>query len=133
MRGRFTRVRFVLLLATLLAGSFTFAQEPGRARFQVAGLVTERDSGEPVVMASVVIRELGLWAVTDADGRFVLTGVLAGRHELEVDLLGYETLKRPLDVKGNISKLKLELAVSSLTLDEVVEAVMKIIEEKRNS
>jgi outer membrane receptor protein involved in Fe transport len=120
MRGRLTRVRFVLLLATLLAGSFTFAQEPGRARFQVAGQVTERGSGEPVVMASVVIRELGLWAVTDADGRFVLTGVPAGRHELEVDLLGYETLKRPLDVKGNISKLKLELAVSSLTLDEVV-------------
>ena len=120
MRGRFTRVRFVLLLATLLAGSFTFAQEPGRARFQVSGQVTERGSGEPVVMASVVIRELGLWAVTDAEGRFALTGVAAGRHEIEVDLLGYETLKRPLDVKGNISKLKLELAVSSLTLDEVV-------------
>ena len=120
MRGHAIAVRFVILLATLLAGSFTFAQEPGRARFQVAGQVLERGSGEPVVLASVVIQELGLWAVTDADGRFTLTGVPAGRQQLVFSLLGYETLTLPLEVKGNVSKLKVELAVSSLTLDAVV-------------
>jgi hypothetical protein len=86
----------------------------------VAGQVVERGTGEPVVMASVVIEELGLWAVTDAEGRFELTKVPSGRQELEVSLLGYETLKFPLDVKGDITRLKLELAVSSLTLDAVV-------------
>ena len=120
MRGHAIAVRFVILLATLLAGSFTFAQELGRARFQVAGQVLERGSGEPVVLASVVIQELGLWAVTDADGRFTLTGVPAGRQQLVFSLLGYETLTLPLEVKGNVSKLKVELAVSSLTLDAVV-------------
>ena len=121
MRGRYNKVvRFVMLLATLVAGSFTmsFAQTP--SRFKVAGTVVERGSGEPVVMASVVIRELGLWSVTDADGRFELAAVPAGKHELEFDLLGYKTLKLPLEVKGNISRLKVELAVSSLTLNEVV-------------
>ncbi len=112
------RLRFVILLATLLAGSFAVAQTP--SRYKVAGQVVERGTGEPVVMASVVIEELGLWAVTDAEGRFELTKVPSGRQELEVSLLGYETLKYPLDVKGDIARLKLELAVSSLTLDAVV-------------
>ena len=112
------RLRFVILLATLLAGSFAVAQTP--SRYKVAGQVVERGTGGPVVMASVVIEELGLWAVTDAEGRFELTKVPSGRQELEVSLLGYETLKYPLDVKGDIARLKLELAVSSLTLDAVV-------------
>ena len=120
MRGHAIAVRFVLLLATLLAGSFTMAQEPGRARFQVAGRVVERGSGEPVVLASVVIEELGLWAVTDAEGRFALSGVPAGKHALVISLLGYETKTLPLDVRGSVSKLTVDLAVSSLTLDAVV-------------
>ena len=117
------RLRFVILLATLLAGSFAVAQTP--SRYKVAGQVVERGTGEPVVMASVVIEELGLWAVTDAEGRFELTKVPSGRQELEVSLLGYETLKFPLDVKGDITRLKLELAVSSLTLDAVVVTAME--------
>ena len=120
MRGHVLAVRFVILLATLLAGSFTFAQESGRARFQVSGRVTERGSGEPVVMASVVIQDLGLWAVTDAEGRFALAEVAPGRHQLVVSLLGYETRTLPIDVKGNIARLAVELSVSSLTLDAVV-------------
>ena len=108
----------VILLATLLAGSFAIAQTP--ARYNVAGVVTERGTGEPVVMASVVLEELGLWAVTDADGHFELTNVPAGKHVLEFSLLGYETLALPVEVKGPIAKLAVELAVSSLSLDAVV-------------
>ena len=96
------RLRFVILLATLLAGSFAVAQTP--SRYKVAGQVVERGTGEPVVMASVVIEELGLWAVTDAEGRFELTKVPSGRQELEVSLRGYETRKFPLDVKGYIAR-----------------------------
>ena len=119
MRGHAIVVRFVILLATLLAGSFTMSiAQP--ARYNVSGVVVERGSGEPVVMATAVIRDLGLWAVTDADGRFEMTGVTAGQHTLEISLLGYETRVLPLDIKGPVSKLKVELAVSSLSLEEVV-------------
>ena len=119
MRGHATAVRFVILLATLLAGSFAMSSAQP-ARYSVSGVVVERGSGDPVVMATAVFQELGLWAVTDADGRFELTGVPAGKHALEFSLLGYETRVLPLEIKGNVSKLKVELAISSLALEEVV-------------
>ena len=110
----------ILLAGLLLAGSFTMVSGQSRARYKVAGLVVERGLGEPVVMASVVIKELGLWAVTDADGHFEIAGVPAGRHELEFALLGYETLKLHVEVKGDLLNLGVELAISSLSLDAVV-------------
>lgn len=120
LRDRLPRVARVLLLAMLLAGSFTLSPAQAPARYKVAGLVVERGLGEPVVMVSVVIKELGLWAVTDADGHFELSGVPAGTHELEFALLGYETLKLPVTVKGDVTNLGVELAISSLSLDAVV-------------
>ena len=75
-----------MLLAISMAGSFAFASGQSRSGFRVAGKVVEQGTGEPVVMASVVIKSLGLWAVTDAEGRFEIAGVPAGRQELEFDL-----------------------------------------------
>ncbi len=109
-----------MLLAISMAGSFAFASGQGRSGFRVAGKVVEQGTGEPVVMASVVIKALGLWAVTDAEGRFEIAGVPAGRQELEFDLLGYETRILPVEVKAGMPPLRIELAVSSLTLDAVV-------------
>ena len=119
-RGHARRVRFALLLVTLLAGSFAFAAGQGRGGTRVAGRVVEQGSGAPVVMASVVIKDLGLWAVTDDQGRFELANVPAGRQRLEIDLLGYETRTVPVDVKAGLPDLRIELSVASLSLDAVV-------------
>jgi len=118
LRGRRFRVRWMILLATLLAGSIAIAQTP--SRYKVAGKVSEQGSNEPVMMASVVIQDLGLWAVTDADGHFEIVNVPAGKHELVFTLLGYETVERPIDLKSDITKMSVEMAVSSLSLDAVV-------------
>ena len=120
LRGRFARVRRVLLRAIFMAGSFAMAPAQTPARYKVAGQVVERGGSEPVVMVSVVIQELGLWAVSDAEGRCELSGVPAGTHELEFALLGYEPLKLPVTVKGDVLKLRVEMAVSSLSLEAVV-------------
>lgn len=121
MSGRIQRTGLLILLASLLlAGSITIVSGQGRPRYKLAGLVVERGLGEPVVMASVVIKEFGLWAVTDADGHFEIAGVPAGKHEVEFALLGYETLKLPVEIKGDLLNLGVELAISSLSLDAVV-------------
>ena len=109
-----------MLLAILLAGSFAMASGQGRSGFRVAGTVVEQGTDEPVVMASVVVKELGLWAVTDAEGHFELANVPSGEQVLEFVLLGYETRTVPVTVKAGLPALRVELAVSSLSLEAVV-------------
>ena len=119
-RGHACRVRLALLLVTWVAGSFAMVSAQNPLRCKVAGVVVERDSGEPVMMASVVVKDLSLWAVTDADGRFEIAGVPAGRQELEIVLLGYETKNVSLNLTGDRLNLKVELNRASLSLDAVV-------------
>ncbi|MBO4446909.1 MAG: TonB-dependent receptor [Bacteroidales bacterium] len=88
--------------------------------FTIGGKVLEKDGGEPVQMAYVVLLETGRWAATDKDGAFLIADVPAGVHTLEVTILGYETLKRKIEVSRDVKDLKLQLALSSLTLSEVV-------------
>ncbi len=120
LRGHAYRVRLAILLVSLLAGSFVVSFAQPAARFPVSGTVVEAGSGEPLMMASVVVRELGIWAVTDAEGHFSLAGVPVGKQELEFVLLGYETKVVPVGVKGPMAGLHVELAVTSLSLDAVV-------------
>ena len=108
-----------MLLAILVAGSFAIAAAQSQ-RFTLSGTVVEKGGDEPVVMASAVIRELGLWAVSDADGRFEIAGVPAGTHEIEFTLLGYDTRTVTVTLKGDVKGLRVELAPASLALDAVV-------------
>ena len=108
----------MLLAILIMAGSTAFAS--AQTRWHISGTVVEEGSGEPVIMASVVIRELSLWAVTDENGFFSIENVPAGTHKLSIDLLGYEPAERQVTVKGNVEKLSVALRVSSLALDEVV-------------
>ncbi len=87
---------------------------------KVAGKVVEAGSGNPVAGAVVRLDENYLWAVTEADGTFLLARVQSGRYRLEVSCLGYVTCQKKLDVRGNIEGLTVELALNSLALEEVV-------------
>lgn len=118
--GRCHRTLCTILLASLLAGSFVISSAQPRARFQVSGQVLEKGTGEPAAMATVVVPELELWATADGQGHFTLTGLTAGRHVLRFVLLGYESKELALDIRGDVRGLKVELAVESLSLDEVV-------------
>ena len=108
----------LLLVALVAAGSSLFAAAP--PTFSIRGKVLEKESGAPVPMAYVLLKENGRWAASAQDGSFEISGLPAGTYNLEVDLLGYETLKKTIQLNGDIAGLKLPIAVSSLTLDEVV-------------
>ena len=110
----------MILLAMSMAGSISISQAQTKPRYKLAGLVVEQGLGEPVVMASVVIKELGLWSVADADGHFLIENVPAGKHELEISLLGYETRTLQVEMTKDVTNLGIELALSSLALEAVV-------------
>ena len=106
------RLLFILLLVT--AGLDAFA-----AGYRVRGKVVGTD-GTPLPGAVVHLDENYLWAVTDAQGGFVLDAVEAGSYRMETECLGYATDVRTLKVAGNIDGLEIVLPEQTLALQEVV-------------
>jgi len=77
------------------------------------GKVIEAQSGEPLVGATVWTENLGKGAVTDEEGKFMISNLLAGEVELRVSFLGFETFRQkvsvPLSVDLTISLVSKEI------------------------
>ena len=56
---------------------------------EVTGVVTDAETGEPVMGAGVAIPELGLGAVSQRDGSYVIEGVPAGTHAVRAAAYTY--------------------------------------------
>ena len=79
------------LAVWLMAVSIMFAQNV------VSGIVYEAETGDPVIGASVVVKEAaGVGAATDIDGKFTVKDVPVGGKTLVVSYIGMETKEVPL-------------------------------------
>ena len=72
------------------------------AGFAVRGKVTDA-AGAPIPGAVLRLDENYLWAVTDADGRFVFESVEPGSYRMETGSLGYAPDIRTLRVTAPVS------------------------------
>lgn len=87
----------------------------------VTGYVTDAETGEKLIGASVFFPELSIGAATNVDGYFVIKRVPAGTHTLRAQSVGY--VDRDLEVtvsEGESLRLTIEL---ELTTDESVVVV----------
>jgi outer membrane receptor for ferrienterochelin and colicin len=83
--------------------------------------VTDAKSHISLPGATIIIRSASLWAVTNQQGNFTLTGVQAGQYVLEVSYVGYVTKQLPVDLRrGDIRDLRIEMQENTLALDDVV-------------
>jgi len=108
----------LIIILTVIPGRNTYAQDNGK--FTISGTVVESGTDTPVFMATVVVKELGLWALTDDTGFFELKGLPSGKFTFEFSILGYETRTLPMDIRKNVPALRIRMDATSLTLDEVV-------------
>jgi TonB-linked SusC/RagA family outer membrane protein len=88
--GGFTRSWVLRLAAATLAGVGLSAQPLLGQTGGIEGRVTDAASQQPVVGAEVSVEGGGLRAVTDAAGRFQLTGVPAAFQRIQVRAIGYK-------------------------------------------
>ena len=83
-------VAAAVLAAVLLSGGVeAHAQEPARGG-SMHGQVLAAVTRQPLTGAAVVVLDRGLAEVTGDDGRFIMRGVPAGLHRVQIVLLGYE-------------------------------------------
>lgn len=86
----------------------------------VRGNVFDKDSGEPIIAATVRLEGTNLGANTDLDGFFSITGVPTGNYKLIATYIGYDSVAVNVSVKGNaIVYQRLIIASSAIDLGTV--------------
>jgi iron complex outermembrane recepter protein len=104
--------KHLLLLAILITSSSLFAQ-----KFVLRGVVTDANSKELLIGASVIVKGTTTGAVTDVDGNYQMT-LDKGNYTIVFSYVGYSTTENTIELNGDMeSNAALE---SSIALKEVV-------------
>lgn len=101
------RNRFLFLLCALLTTTMMMAQKT------ISGVVIDKNSGEPLIGASVMEEGTTNGTVTDFDGFYTLT--VKDGAQIIISYMGYE--EQSIGAKDN---LKIELAETTQEMDELV-------------
>ena len=84
----------------------------------IRGAVADRQTGEPIVYATVRLDELSIVTVTGTDGTFSLPEIPRGTYHLNITYLGYSPVNREVKADGNVS-LDIRMDIQSLNLEDV--------------
>jgi TonB-linked SusC/RagA family outer membrane protein len=108
------KTRRKVSLAAMILFLFVFCSAYGQQR-TISGTVTEALSGDPVIGASVSVKNTGAGTATNVDGKFSLS-VPADGTTLVVSYIGFITQELPI----NKDLFEIALRESSTDLDELV-------------
>ena len=87
----------------------------------LAGVANDGAANETLPGVQVVLPDLGLGSVANADGRFRIENVPVGTHQVEARFVGFRTVSREVTVEaGVVAEIVLTLEPRSTALDEVV-------------
>jgi hypothetical protein len=104
------KVSFATFFLSLFVFCSAYAQQK-----TISGVVTEASNGEPVIGASVAIKNTSVGTATDLDGKFSLT-VPANGTTLVVSYVGFLPQELPIDK----THFEITLKESATDLDELV-------------
>ena len=118
------RARFGCVAAALVAATVAVSSPASPLQAQnatVVGVVTDAGTGQPLAAAQVYIPALNIGVTSRDGGRFVLPGVPAGTHGLQVDLIGFVSVVRTIEAAdGQTLTLDIQLHSTALELVEIV-------------
>jgi len=122
----------ILLLLFILTNSFFYLQaQDGDAT--VSGRIVDRAEQSPLPFVTIIVTTKPegnsvTGALTDNDGRFVISGIEPGSYILNASFLGYQSIEVPLLIGGknnNYDLGRIEMVVVAEQLDEVMISAKK--------
>ena len=125
------RLLSMLILAGCLAilPIHIFAASTG----QVKGVLTDKDTGEPVFGASVQVTGTNFGAMTDFDGKYIIKRLDPGTYELKISHLEYNTATiQGVEINADLTNkqdLKLTKKVTKLDKEITVTAKRDILDK----
>lgn len=114
------------------AGVLALANSVYSQSGSLTGVVSDEASGETLPAVNVYIVELDKGTVTDADGKYEITGIEYGTYTVRVTYIGYVTYQEQIGIVKNETVLDVQLAQDVLQLGDVVVTAMGIQMEKRS-
>ncbi len=85
----------------------------------LSGVVTDSASGQTIPGAVVYISQLKLGASTDVNGNYKISSLPSGSYVVNVEILGYNTITKPVAIKGN-TVLNFPMSVAASSTNEIV-------------
>lgn len=103
----------LILFACLFLPAMAIAQT-------ISGTVTDKNTGEPIPSANLLIAELSRGTATDLDGNYTISNLEAGMYTIRVTYIGYVTINETVQVSSGNTVVNFELEPDVTGLEEVV-------------
>jgi len=116
-------VIWLVLLLTIVLVAQLWSGTTGK----IAGILTDKESGEPLPGANIVILGTMLGASSDIDGQYTILHVPPGTYSIQVTFIGYKKVIIN-DVRVDIdqtSRVDFALEEETIEMDEIVVVVTK--------
>lgn len=89
-------LQFIFLSAAL----FTFVQVTAQSKSIYSGIVLEKNTNKPLSDVNITVSDINTGCITDVNGSFRIQ-LSQGKFIFTFSCLGYETIKKSLDIIGN--------------------------------
>lgn len=99
----------------MLCSLTAWANSPAALR----GKVLDKNSGEAVASAIILVEETGIYTYSNEGGEFELAPLPAGKFTLQINRLGYRTVRRGVDAES-AQELQVELLPQPLQVEDIV-------------
>ena len=88
----------------------------------VSGYVRDKESGETLPYANVVIRqgEAVLGVLSNIEGFYALKDIVSGKYEIVISYIGYAAFKQPLTVGTDAYRYDVDLSPTTFVGEEIV-------------
>ena len=103
--------KLMLLLIVFLTGNFY-------SQYSLSGKIID-NSGDPVIGASVFLKELSSGSSSDINGQYFIKNLAKGSYNLIISIVGYKTISESLIIQSNIVK-DFTIKEDALLLNEAV-------------
>lgn len=116
----YLRMAFVFIVLLVMV-SLVFPGTTGK----IAGVVKDKNSGEPLIGVNIVLEGTTLGASTDVDGTFIILNIPPGTYVVTAQYIGYTNVRME-NVKVNVdltTELQITMQESSIELGEEVTVV----------
>lgn len=112
---------YIFLLMLLLVGNCVYANKPVREGCVIDGHVLEKGTETNIPYATVLVVETGKGTVTNEEGQFFFKDMKPGKYTLRVQVLGYKTQEKKVQVsKEYATVVHFLMEEETFVTDEVV-------------